>query len=264
MTGDRAEPLTARRRPASMLAPGAPWLESDVAHRMARWGFLVHPDLPDGPGPAFLLVALRASPTDDHFDPESVEFWVTEQGKGERRTLTYASPMPRSEPYAWGTIRLADRFGVTNEYLSFGGRLDAALVDGVVLAAFTSPAPLLRRGGHSQPWDAGADAIAAFFGRLRIAVDVEPEFQAALDDAGPMARYAPSSGTDRAPPAGRAEGLEARQGPAAAAHGGHRLRAEPPTPGTPPAPSLPGRSRADGSSTPRALAPPLTVRCTST
>ena len=188
--GDRAEPLTARRRPTSTLAPGATWLESDVAQRMTRWGFLVHPDLPDGPGPAFLLVALRASPTDDHFDPESVEFWVTEQGKGERRTLTYASPMPRSEPYAWGTIRLADRFGVTNEYLSFGGRLDAALVDGVVLAAFTSPAPLLRRGGHSQPWDAGADAIAAFFGRLRIAVDIEPAFQAALDDAGPMARYA--------------------------------------------------------------------------
>jgi hypothetical protein len=157
---------------------------------MARWGFLAHPDLPDGPGPAFLLVALRAAPTDDHFDPESVDYWVTQEGRGERRTLTYDSPMPLSEPYAWGTIRLADRFGAVNDYLSFGGRLDAALVDDVVLAAFTSAVPILRRGGHSQAWDAGADAIGAFFGRLRIAVDLAPEFEAALDEAGPMARYA--------------------------------------------------------------------------
>ena len=30
----------------------------------------------------------------------------------------------------------------------------------------------------------------AFFGRLRIAVDIEPAFQVALDEAGPVARYA--------------------------------------------------------------------------
>ncbi len=157
---------------------------------MERWGFLAHPDLPDGPGPAFLLVALRAAPTEDHFDPEQVEYWVTAEGRGERQALTYASSMPRSEPYAWGTIRLTDRFGAGNDYLSFGGRLDAGVVDDVVLAAFTSPVPILRRGGHSQAWDAGADAVGAFFGRLRIAVDIEPGFEATLDEAGPAARYA--------------------------------------------------------------------------
>ena len=55
---------------------------------------------------------------------------------------------------------------------------------------FTSPVPILRRGGHSQAWDAGADAVGAFFGRLRIAVDIEPGFEATLDEAGPAARYA--------------------------------------------------------------------------
>ena len=85
-----------------------------------------------------------------HFDPEAVDYWVTERGRGERRTLTHATPMPRSEDFAWGLIRLVDRLGISNEYLTFGGHLDAASVDDVVVAAFTSPAPLLRRGGHSQ------------------------------------------------------------------------------------------------------------------
>ena len=169
---------------------GAPLRPTEVAGRMDRWGFLAHPDLPDGPGPAFLLVALRPVPTLEHYDPEAVEYWVTAGDRGERRTLTHAMPMPRSEPFSWGLIRLVDRLGVSNEYLTFGGRLDAAEIDGVVIAAFTSPAPLLRRGGHSQAWDAGADAVGAFFGRLMAAVDVRPGFEAQLATATPLTRYA--------------------------------------------------------------------------
>ena len=146
--------------------------------------------MPDGPGPAFLLVALRPAPTLQHYDPEGVEYWATQQGRGERRTLTHASPMPRSEDFAWGLIRLVDRFGISNEYLTFGGHLDAALVDDVVVAAFSSPVPLLSRGGHSQPLDPGADAVGAFFGRLMVAVDFRPGFEADLAEADPLVRYA--------------------------------------------------------------------------
>jgi hypothetical protein len=163
---------------------------TDVADRMQRWGFLAHPDLPDAPGPAFLLVALRPSPTLQHYDPEAVDYWVTDGGRGERRTLTFASPMPLSEDFSWGLIRLVDRLRVTNEYLTFGGHLDAASIDDVVVAAFASPVPLLRRGGHSQGWDAGADAVGAFFGRLMVGVDFIPGFEAALSTASPLERYA--------------------------------------------------------------------------
>lgn len=163
---------------------------TDAAGRLSRWGFLAHPDLPDGPGPAFLLVALRAAPTMQHYDPEAVDYWVTDGARGQRRTLTHETPMPRSEEFSWGLVRLVDRLGVSNEYLTFGGHLDAAAVDDVVVAAFASPAPLLRRGGHSQGWDAGADAIGAFFGRLMVAVDFSPGFEAALAVAQPMTRYA--------------------------------------------------------------------------
>jgi hypothetical protein len=163
---------------------------TDVADRVGSWGFLAHPDLPDGPGPAFLLVALRRAPTLEHFDPEAVDYWVSEEGRGARRTLTYASPMPRTEDFAWGLIRLIDRLGVSNEYLTFGGRLDAALVDDVVVAAFSSPAPLLRRGGHSQAIDPGTDAVGAFFGRLMVGIDFKPGFEAELAEADPLIRYA--------------------------------------------------------------------------
>lgn len=161
-----------------------------VAHRVAHWGFLASPDLPDRPGPAYLLVALRPTPTLRHYDPEIVEYWVTEGGRGARRTLAHGARMPLTVDFSWGMIRLVDRLHVSNEYLTFGGRLDAATVDDAIVAAFTSPAPLLRRGGHSQGWDAGADAIGAFFGRLMIAVDYKPGFEAGLGAASPLTRYA--------------------------------------------------------------------------
>ena len=158
--------------------------------RSTHWGFVAHPDLPDGPGPAFLLVALRPAPTLQHYDPEAVDYWVTEDGRGSRRTLTHDTSMPRSEDFSWGLIRLVDRLGVSNEYLTFGGHLDAALIDDVVVAAFTSPAPLLRRGGHSQGWDAGADAIGGFFARMMVAVDFKPGFEGSFAAAEPLTRYA--------------------------------------------------------------------------
>jgi hypothetical protein len=167
------------------------WLrDADIADRMAHWGFLAHPDLPDGPGPAFLLVALRPAPTLRHYDPEVVDYWIAEDGRGRRRTLTHATHMPRSESFTWGVIRLTDRLGVSNEYLTFGGRLDAVDLDDAVVAAFTSPVPLLRRGGHSQAWDPGADAVAAFFGRMLAAIAERQAFEAAFGTLDPAMRYA--------------------------------------------------------------------------
>jgi len=170
--------------------PGVGLAVAELAGQVDHWGFVAHPDLPDGPGPAFLLVALRPDPTLQHYDPEAVDYWVTKDGRGERRTLTHDSPMPQSQDYSWGLIRLVDRLGVSNEYLTFGGHLDAALIDDVVVAAFASQAPLLRRGGHSQGWDAGADAIGAFFARLMVAVDFKPGFEQAFAAETPLARYA--------------------------------------------------------------------------
>jgi hypothetical protein len=115
-----------------------------LAGRLAHWGFLANPDLPDRPGPAFLLVAIRPLPTLRHYDPEAIDYWVTKGGRGALRTLTVRSRMPIDEPFSWGLIHLVDRLGVSNDYLTFGGLLDVAQVNEMVIAEFVSPAPLLR------------------------------------------------------------------------------------------------------------------------
>jgi hypothetical protein len=158
---------------------------------LQRWGFLADPDLPDRPGPAYLLVAIRAKPTLRHYDPELVEYWITgEQGHGVRETLTYASRLPRKAEFSWGRISVIDRKGVANRYLSFGGSLHAERIDGEVISVFESPAPLLRRGGHSQGWDTGAHSVGGFFGRFRAAAGYQHEFERLAAGTDPLTRYA--------------------------------------------------------------------------
>jgi hypothetical protein len=153
-------------------------------------GFIVTPDLPDRPGPAYLLVALREVPTLRHYDPEAIGYWVTERGRGTRQSLTRETHLPIDAEFSWGTIRIVDRLHVTNEYLTFGGRLSAESVDADVVAVFTSPAPLLRRGGHSQGWDQGAESLGAFYSRFLLAIDYVNGFEDRVGRADPVARYA--------------------------------------------------------------------------
>lgn len=166
-------------------------LEPRTAARLLRdWGFLAVPDLPDRPGPAYLLVALRAVPTLRHYDPEITRYWATEGGKGVKRSLTRGSAVPIDTAFSWGLVQIEDRLKVTNEYLTFGGQLRAEMVDGDLIAVFASPAPLLRRGGHSQAWDPGAESIGAYFGRVLANIGYAPGFEEEAADAGPVARYA--------------------------------------------------------------------------
>ncbi len=158
---------------------------------LADWGFLADPDLPNHPGPAHLLAAIRAKPTLRHYDPELVEYWITgDKGQGVRETITFASRLPRSVTFSWGQIAVIDRKGVANRYLTFGGSLRAERVDGEVICVFESPAPLLRRGGHSQGWDIGAYSVSGFFGRFRAAAGYEHEFEELAAATDPVTRYA--------------------------------------------------------------------------
>jgi hypothetical protein len=157
---------------------------------LADLGFLASPDLPDRAGLASLLIAIRPAPSLRHFDPEALDYWVAQDGRGVRRTLDRDTRLPLEADLSWGEIQIVDRFKVTNEYLAFGGHLTADCVDGVTVVVITSPAPLLRRGGHSQPWDLGAESLGAFFGRLLLAVDYTPGFEAKAAAATSETRYA--------------------------------------------------------------------------
>ena len=172
------------QQPSDAIDPAA------AAVRLTDLGFLAESDLPDRPGPAYLLVALRDRPTLRHYDPEAIEYWTTANGRGAKAALTQASRMPVQVDFSWGLIRIVDRLSVSNEYLTFGGHLSAASVDGATVAVFASPAPLLRRGGHSQRWDEGAEDLGAFFARLLVSVDYASGFEAAVARADPVTRYA--------------------------------------------------------------------------
>jgi hypothetical protein len=161
-----------------------------AAALLADWGFLARPDLPDRAGPAFLLVALRERPTLRHYDPEEIRYWTALDGRGQPRVVDRRVPLPFEEEFSWGRITIVDRLGVTNEYLGFGGRVRAEKVDGAAIVVFESPAPILRRGGHSQGWDRGAEVVAAFFGRFLLAVDVVRGFEAQAAGASPETIYA--------------------------------------------------------------------------
>jgi len=161
-----------------------------AANMLANLGFVARSDLPDRPGPAYLLVAFRPEPTLHHYDPELLQYWATDGDRGVQRVLTRATAMPIDSEFSWGLVRIVDRLKVSNEYLTFGGRLTAASIQDTTIAVFTSPAPLLRRGGHSQVWDEGAESIGAFFGKLLVAVDYAPGFERRLAAAAPLSRYA--------------------------------------------------------------------------
>jgi hypothetical protein len=174
------------RGPVTLSAPIDPVL---AAGMLADWGFLAHPDLPNGTGDAYLLVAMRDAPTLRHFDPERVEVWVNRGSKGTRLQITRRTH-PLDTDYSWGTISIVDRFGISNEYVTFGGRLTVTEVDGATVVVFVSSAPILRRGGHSQGWDEAAVDLAAFFGRVMIAVDYVPGFETRIAESRPLVRYA--------------------------------------------------------------------------
>jgi hypothetical protein len=157
---------------------------------LASLGFVANSDLPDRPGPAYLLVAIRPDPTLRHYDPERIDYWVTDGIHGSRRELERESRLPIATEFSWGLIRIVDRLDVSNEYLAFGGRLAAAEVDDSVIAVFTSAAPILRRGGHSQGWDHGAACAGAFFARVLLAIDFVPGFEERFSASGAVARYA--------------------------------------------------------------------------
>lgn len=170
---------------------GGDWM-AETATDLAKLGF----ELRDGslagttPGPR-LLVGLRDEPTLQHFDPEEVTFWEVHLGRGRIASLTRARPAPHTQAFSWGRIQIVDRLGETNQFLAFGGTLlyDAADAH-QSYAAFVSRAPIVRWAGHSQGVDPLVDEVGAFFARLMVPIDFQPEAESHIAQTDPEALYA--------------------------------------------------------------------------
>jgi len=151
------------------------WLEQ-AEKLLAGLGFcLTEADPAHGVDAAHLLVAIRPQPTLAHFDPERVEYWATESGRGRPRVLDRETHVPNTSDFAWGQIVLVDRLGVRNEFLSFGGSMRVqTTADGTVYVDCSSHAPILRWSGHSQAVDPMAGEVGAFLARLKVPIDFVP------------------------------------------------------------------------------------------
>lgn len=170
---------------------GGNWL-ADTALDLAHLGFEIRDGMLPGtsPGPR-LLVALRDAPTLVHFDPEEVAFWEVHKGRGRLAFLNRRVAVPHWQPFSWGRIQVSDRIPETNQFLSFGGTLVVdAFDERQTFAAFVSKAPIVRWAGHSQGVDPMVGEIGAFFARLMVPIDFQPDAETHIARADPETLYA--------------------------------------------------------------------------
>ena len=169
---------------------GGAWME-DASAELAHLGFVLRDGSRPGtaPGPR-LLVALRSQPTLEHFDPEEASFWAAGSGRCQLARIDIRTPVPLRRAFAWGRLQVTDRVPVSNQFLSFGGTVLGAVHDEQeTIVAFVSRAPIVRWAGHSQGVDPMADEIGAFFARLMVPVDYQPDAEARIADTDPEALY---------------------------------------------------------------------------
>jgi hypothetical protein len=153
-------------------------------------GFLHVPGPPLARGKAYLIVGLRRVPTLNHFDPERIDYWVTQERHGTPASIDWPTRVPELSEFSWGTIHIVDRLGVSNEFLAFGGKLEVRRIEEVKVAVFSSDAPIVARGGHSQTWERGSHEITAYLAKLRAAADPRGDVERRLARLSPVARYA--------------------------------------------------------------------------
>ncbi len=180
MTMERQSPATDDGR----------WLEQ-VGRILTTLGFaLIESDHTRGDEASHVVVALRTQPTLQHFDPETIDYWITEGARGRAAKMDRETRLPLVNDFSWGRISLTDRLGVKNEFLSFGGTMRAQMTaDSTVLIDFNSNAPIMRWAGHSQSSDPLAAEVGSFFARLKVPIDFVPGTEAMVAKAAPRTLY---------------------------------------------------------------------------
>jgi hypothetical protein len=193
--------------PAAPIRLGSNWVAGEspatqsVAHSanqpadmagsmMADVGFLLVPGRPADEGAAYLLIALRRTPTGRHFDPERVDLWTVEDGQAAPTSVTWLSPPPLSRRHLWGSIRMSDRVRAANLFVSFGGDLTVTHSHDVRVVRFKSDAPIVLLSEHAGPADTLGSSIAAFFATLRAAAGESIEIRDRALSMAPLGIYA--------------------------------------------------------------------------
>jgi hypothetical protein len=164
-------------------------LDTQDAHELlSDLGFLLVHGRPLEQGASYLLVAIRPKPTLVHFDPERIEYWAAADAQAEELEIVWPV-RSASRQYTAGSIRVVDRVGASNSFISFGGELSLSRDGDVGAALFRSSAPILALHGRSGPADPMAANMYAFVAVLRGAQDNDRDLARAIYSATPRTLY---------------------------------------------------------------------------
>src|SRR5512135_3530621 len=94
------------------------WLERAAAVLTELGYEVVPPERGQGDLLNHLLVAIRAKPTESHFDPEQVDYWISDGSRGHAARIDRDARFPVAGELSWGSVTLTDRLGVHNEFLT--------------------------------------------------------------------------------------------------------------------------------------------------
>jgi hypothetical protein len=121
-----------------------------------------------------------------------MSYWITSaNGHSRIKAIDGSLRTPYRQALSWGRIRLVDRVGARNSFVTFGGVVTGERVaEDALLLVCRSPAPILRLPGHSQREDRLAEEVLAFFGRIVPALWRSPEIEPTTSRASPLAMFA--------------------------------------------------------------------------
>ncbi|MCG3208174.1 MAG: hypothetical protein FOGNACKC_01776 [Anaerolineae bacterium] len=148
---------------------------------------------PHSPGHTGLLVAIRETPTEQHFDPESIELSLNDstQTAGPTR-LTLESSNSGVYHVCPGKVILRDRMDKRVYFFAYGGSLETSFLPGTAMYCLQSPAPILlmAEGLETVPELLAAET-EMYLARLHARWGADDEgFRQRLAAADPMQLYA--------------------------------------------------------------------------
>ena len=144
--------------------------EQSVLHKMEHWGYYLLPKAhPESPGHTGLLVAIRATSTGQHFDPESMRLRLCDKADlAGWVTLKLQSSFSGSQRVCPGRVVLRDRADKRVHFFTFGGSLETTSISGETVYSLWSPGPILEISSslESVP-DQLAFEVEALLGKLK-------------------------------------------------------------------------------------------------
>lgn len=119
--------------------------ESHLANQMEHWGYFLLPKVRvHCPGYSGLLVAMRETPTQAHFDPEVMRVRYADQSDAGWATIKLHSALEDGRHVLAGRIIVSDRVDKRVEFFTFGSSITVETTPHEVIYSVTSTAPILE------------------------------------------------------------------------------------------------------------------------